>query len=338
MSDTIFNSLTLLYLTTSLWILKKPTTLLVILHFVVFYFTINVRYTALFYPILSFSILIIHVKRSKRFLFLSSVPILISLLIYTIDKNEIYETYEVDEFSGFSGWATLNNAVSIIPYIDLKPENIDDKDNKFIHTVITSYPDSIYSHKHINATDFMWKNDFPGKQMLYYTMKTEGYSYTKAWVYMGKKFKKHSSFLIKNYPLEYFKYYLFPNFKQLFYAYKIPHVKKFKPNKFIRDYFNLHIQNYDYEYSFLHKINPIRKIFTTFLWIIFFGSIITIFRKKDHYLEEQKNLVYFLLMFLLFYAGFSIIAHPINNFRYLIPIYCVQLLIPSIVLNKVLSK
>jgi hypothetical protein len=338
MSDSIFNSLTIIYLTTALWIIKKPNGLNITLHLILLYFVINVRYAALFYPILSVGIFLLHIKKHKVYTIAAILPILISFHIFYSGKSEVNKVYGINEFSGFSGWATANNAVAIIPYIDLKPNDIEDKEIKFFHQVMTSYPDSIYAHKHINATDFMWKRAFPGKEILKYTIETQKYSYTKSWIYLGQKYKKYALFLIKRYPLQYFKYYLFPNFKQLFYSYKIPHVKKFTSNKLYDSYFNLKSEKYDYQYSFIHKFNPIRKLFIPILWFIFLLAVIILFVKRKLILTESKNLILFLLLFIIFYAGFSIIAHPINNFRYLIPIYSIQLLIPCIVCNKLLAK
>lgn len=338
MSDSIFNSLTLLYLTTALWIIKHPNLVNTIFHFIVLYLTINVRYAALFYPILSIVIFILHSKKNKLFIAVALVPLLIGTIIYFDTKSTIKKTYDIEQFSAFGGWALANNAVSIIPHIYLEPEEIENEDSRLIHKIITRFPDSTYSHKHINATDFMWKKNFPGKNVLYHIQRESKLRYTQAWMLTGNKFKIYGSFLIKNYPIEYFKYYIFPNCKQLFYSYKVPNVKKYVPSNLSKGYFNLQFDRYDYKYSFLHKLNPIRKIFIPLLWILFFGSIVVLFKKKLIFKNEQTLLLLFLLIFFLTYVGFSIIAHPINNFRYLIPIYCIQLLTPIIVLNKTLRK
>ena len=338
MSDSIFNSLTLLYLTSALWIIKKPNVLNVTLHLIFLYMVINVRYAALFYPILSLGVLLFNFKKHKLYIIASLLPILISFNIYYNSKAEVNNVYEIDEFSGFSGWAIANNAVSMIPYIDLKPEDIKDKEIRFFHQIMTSYPDSIYSHHHINATDFMWKRAFPGKEILKYTIETQKYSYTKSWIFVGTKLKKYGAFLIKRYPLKYLKHYLIPNIKQLFYAYEIPEVNEFVSNKLYNQYFNMDINRYKYDYSFLHKLNPIRKIANPFIWLVFLASVITFFIRRKQFMKDHQNLILLLLLFTMFYAVFSVIAHPINNFRYLIPIYCIQLVIPCIVLNKLLAK
>lgn len=338
MSDSVFNSLTLIYLATAFWIIKQPTALNIILHVVVLYLLIKVRYAALFYPILSFCILLLHSKKKRIFILVSLIPIIVSVKIYNETKSKTKEVYGLNEFSGFNGWATANNAVSIIPYIQLQPNEIKDRDSRVIHQIVTSYPDSAYQYKYINKTSFMWSKNFPGKKIHFYYMQNKKYNYNKAWIYAGMKLRNYSSFLIKRYPMKYFRYYLFQNFKYVFYTFKIPNVNKYTPDNLSKEYFQLKIDNYDYKYSFLHKFNTPRKIFTPILWVIFLISVVVMFIKNMVFQNDLSKLFVFILIFIISYVGFSIIAHPINNFRYLIPIYCFQLLIPCVVLNKMLSK
>lgn len=341
MSDSIFNSLTLLYITSSLWILKQPNIRNITVHLIILYVVINVRYAALFYPILSVVIFLYHIKKNILFGFVSILPIVITIFIYVDTKSRVKEIYHVDEFSPFSGWAMANNAVSVIPHINLRADAIEDKENKFIHQVVSSFPDSIYQFKYIRETSFMWNKEFPGKQILFYTVKQKQLGYSNSWAFTGQKFKKYGSFLIKKYPLEYFKYYLYPNFKQLFSSYKIPNVRVYKPDKLSTGYFNLDFDEFRYHFSFLHKFNSIRKVFTPLLWILFIVSVFALLGARTIFKKDQKILIAFVLIFILCYAGFSVIAHPINNFRYLIPIYSLQLLIISIVLkerNNIFSK
>ncbi len=335
MSDSIFNSLTLLYLFSAMMILKKPKIGYIIGNLIVLYLIINVRYSAIYYPVLTSLILIFKLNKNRKYVIVSIMPLFLLLKMYVDTKAETKKTYKLDSFSGFSGWAMANNAVSILPYIDLNPDDIEDLDNKIIHTIVTSFPDSMYTHENINKTGFMWFKNFSGKRVLSYYMQKKKYSYVKAWIYTGSKFKDYGKFLISEYPFEYLKYYLYPNFKQLFYNYRIPRQRNFKVDDLIKEYYDYDINTVEYESnsSFLHKFNGIRDVTSILLWIILIFSLTYLFIKQKSINAFQKPQMAFLIIFFLCYCGLSVIAHPINNFRYLIPIYSIQLLIPILAVN-----
>lgn len=338
MSDTIFNSLTLLFLATSFWIIIKPNFLNISLHLTILYLVINVRYAALFYPILSIGLFLMHINKNKWYIVLAVLPVLIGIKIYKDTKAETKKVYQYNEFSAFSGWAAANNAVSIIPHIDLPLKEFRNKDSRFIHRIITSYPDSTYHFKNIKATHFMWRKDFPGKHVFVYNAKTKNLRYTNAWIYTGRQFKDYASFLIKKYPFKYFRYYLWPNFMNMFQSYDIPNIKQYTPDKLSTEYFELDFKNHVYKNSFLHKTNPIRKIYTPLLWIICIASGIFLVIKRNSMEINKQKLLGFSLLFLILYLGFSVLAHPINNFRYLMPIYCIQVLIPLVAILRFAKK
>jgi len=337
MSDSIFHSLTLIYLATALWMIKKPNPYNIILHFVVLYLVINVRYAALFYPVMSIGILLLHAKQKKLYWLVAIIPAIIGFKIHHDTKAETKKVFGIDEFSGFSGWASANNAAAMIPYIDLQPSEIRDNQLNIIHQITTSFPDSVYQQKYIKATSFMWRKEFPGKRVLFYNMQNTRYNYVKAWVYTGKQFKEYAFFLIKRYPFKYIQHYIIPNFMRLFESFKIP-AKKYVPDDLSKGYYNLSIDEYEFEHAFLHKFDGARKVLEPALWVIFLAAVCVLFIKRMVLSSPNKEALIFLLLFLAFYAGFSVLAHPINNFRYLIPIYCIQLFVPCLVLYKLLSK
>lgn len=338
MSDSIFNTLTIVYITSSLWLIHKPQTINVLLHLIVLFLVINVRYTALFYPIISSIILIVQARKKYLYAIIALLPIFLLIKIYSDIRAQTRELYGFHEFSGFSGWALANNVVSIIPYIDLQPEQFRDPELKFIHQVITSYPDTIYTPEQVRTTQFMWSQTYPGKRILAQFIRTKSFKYQKAWIYSGIKFKEYGKILIKEYPWLYTKHFLFPNFKQLFVGFDINLKETYEPNELNINYFNSESEDYTYPSPFFHKLNGIRKISTPILWILFIIGLTYLFWKRKNNTSEENKALIFILSFFILFTGFSVVAHPINNFRYLIPVYFVLCLIPIIALNKAVNK
>jgi hypothetical protein len=60
--------------------------------------------------------------------------------------------------------------------------------------------------------------------------------------------------------------------------------------------------------------------------------------KRIVWSNAQKLMLLSLILFLLAFLAVSVYAAPINNFRYLMPIYYAQILIPFLVFVGVLKK
>ncbi|MGM0650851.1 MAG: hypothetical protein ACQES1_10150 [Bacteroidota bacterium] len=344
MSESIFNSLTLLFITSALWFNSSKhayvNALVIIFHLVVLYFAFNVRYVALFYPIISLACFLLFIKNKFLAVILSLLPVFV--IINTIDKTkrDMKKHTGIETFSGFSGWALANNAVSIIPHIDLKPEEIKDKELRYIHEVVTSFPDSVYNDYNITKTYFMWDKEFPGKKAFLKIANDKGYQYVQGWVYAGTLYNEYGKMLIKKYPLEFFRHYILMNTGLLFKYWDIKNPKVYEPDKLQKQWFNLDIDKYEYECTFFSSMNPVWEIIHYIRWLVLIGSIIWVivkFKWFDFNLTQKRILGIFIL-FLLGYYAFSIIGHPINNYRYLIPTYAFVLAIPYIVLNQYLIR
>lgn len=347
LSDTIFNSLTLMFITTLFWITQSKNSItkgiIIFIHILLLYLAFNVRYSALFYPAISLICLLFLSKNKMLGAAISLIPIFVIFGTYKKTKSQMNKHIGIDTFSGFSGWAMANNAVSIIPYIDLKPNEIKDKKSAFIHSVVKQFPDSVYSKKRIIATDFMWNKKSSGKQAFFQIRKTNNMSYVKGWVYSGLLLNKYAITLIKKYPYQYFKHFILMNTKQVFKFFNIWNPKTYKPDKLQKEWFNLDIEEYKFTSEFFKKINPVLMIFHYLRWILFISAslFLMIKIKSLDFNNYQRKLFWIIIIFIVFYIGFSIISHPVNNFRYMTPTYIYQLFViytAGIGVLKILNK
>jgi hypothetical protein len=60
--------------------------------------------------------------------------------------------------------------------------------------------------------------------------------------------------------------------------------------------------------------------------------------RKLNWSVEQKLIVGALILFIGAFCGASTIAAPINNFRYMMPIFYAQLTIPVLILASIISS
>ena len=292
MSDSIFVSLTMLYIATLFWIKDNWKWFLV--HIIILFIALNVRYTAIFYPIVS----MIFLWKSPRMV----IPLLVAVGFYFFTKNKMEEDIGYKTFSGFGGWAIANNAVSVIPYTKSR---FTDPNLKYIHSVIEAYPDSVYSKEKIIATSFMWSPKLPGKQILYSYLNNSKKSYSYGFNYIGDLYKEYGIALIKKHPIEYIKRFIIPNILQIFKFYEPKYDQFLGKCSVCPDWYG--------EYTvkertgFIAKLNLINILFMLLkLGLLIYGII-----------YGDRKLIIFILLFL----AFSVTSHPINNWRYLIPLY-----------------
>lgn len=335
MSDSLFYDLTLLYLASMLWLMRFRKWWILLVHLLILYFLLYVRYTALIYPFIT-AIGLLWGKFSFKKLGVAIVPLLVLGIFHHNVKASMNKQFGVEIFSGFSGWALANNAVSVIPYIDLEAEDIKNPRVRYVHSFVASKPDSIYDTKYIIGTSFMWKPEWPAKQMMQDYKKTVPTSYPKLWLYSSKLLSEYGQYLIKNYPWQYFNHFIVPNFLQLFQTFEIREWSTF--NSLNLGYFEYPVEEYDYDTPLISILDPFRKVATSILWVASVISIVFLVINRNKIDPVEKRMLIFLLFFFLGHSFISVIAHPINNFRYLTPIYPVLLLFTLFSVNLMITN
>lgn len=337
MSDSLFYALSLLYLSSGLWFIRLDNKWwIVLLHLLLLYVILYTRYVALIYPFVSIVALLWGSVSWKRFAW-AVTPLLVTFMFYNGVKDRMEEVFGMEIFSGFGGWAMANNAVSIVPYIDLKLSDIKDPNVKYVHSFVIQQPDSIYADKEfINGTHFMWGKEMPPKRMLQDYKKKRPTTYAKLWLLSGQMLGEYGIYLIKHYPFQYFKHFVIPNTMYLFQTFRIEEWEEFKPLGL--EYFEYPVDTYKYEKPLISRVYPFRVAVTSALWILGLGAIIYLVVKRKALKPEYVAGLVFCLVFVLAHCFMSVIAHPINNFRYLMPIYPLLLIIVLFTVNSILES
>ena len=341
MSDSLFLSLTLLFITTCIWIVYSGSYVAMIANLLLLWWCMDARYIGLVYPIFSAAALVWTLWKRFKWLALASslLPLLLLYVYRSGATDKMKEEFGVETFSSFGGWQKANNGVAVLPYVKVDPNEITEPQIKAIHQIVRQFPDSVFNTDAIMATSFMWTRNYPGKQCLAQYIQQSGTPYMKAWAYLGTQMELYGDFLQSHYRGEYFKHYIIPNFRNIFKVYEIGEYKEFNAYANMKAFFTTDRDKYEYKKEFFKPLTAIRQICDSLLWILLIGSIIggaLMFRKID-WTRDQKVAVVMLVLFIGAFCGASTIAAPINNFRYMMPIFYVQILVPVLVLSGIVA-
>lgn len=342
MSDSLFVSLTLLFLTTGFWLVYNASYWMAAIHLLLLYWCIDARYIGLFYPIFAAVFLFLGFREKNKWLAIGTavIPLLIVLIYRSNATDAMKEEFGQETFSAFSGWQRANNAVAVLPYVKVNADEIQDPQLKTIHQIIRSFPDSLFSTKDIIATNFMWVKSYPGKAVLFQYIQQTQTPYLQAWVAVGVQMEKYGAFLQDKYKSEYFTHFILPNFKNIFEVFEINEGTKFTADANIKSAFAVDVDTYEYKHSFFKPLTGIRKIGDLLVWMALLLSVIAglIFFKKLQFSTAQLFIIGGALLFIGAFLGASVIAAPINNFRYIMPIYFMQIVVPVLVLERVMKS
>lgn len=331
MSDNLFTSLTLILITLCLWLVHRPMVGLLVPIIIFLVWIISIRYLGLAYP--AFIIPIIFLAFRKKM-----VPIISSLVIVVVlygyiqkIKRGTEEDQGVEIFSAFGGWQHANNALHVIPHIDLSTPAISstDRDLLFIDSVVRySYPINahLYPDEHSTSYAFIWLDSLPLRMAFNYMMpRLNKGSYYGNWNEMGSKLQEYGSLLIKEHFPEYFRYYLVNNTIRTAH----PPVEIFEsfdnPNAaVINQWFNMPeglntMPRYDFLRPVLRNLSPVY----TFYWLLFLASSVYFgvmaWRKKIGTSSTLFKLILALWIFVIMYTAASIYGASVN-LRFLLPL------------------
>lgn len=323
MSDSIFISLTLIWMTTAIWILYNRNMITVALHLIILLLIIQVRYSGLFYPIFSIFVLAYSFRKNKLLaLALSVLPILVGGYVYIKSTQVMHKLVGINTFSSFSGWQIANNALHITPYVHMDEADFKEPVCRKIHTFVKALPDSVYKSNGLTC-NYIWDKSYPLKQYMFYTMQENNRYYLRAWVMASLEFNQYGSTVIRKHPAAFIQHYIIPNIQEMV----LPshgeilsnHTPVAKDNKwFIQD-----AKTYDEStVNIFEKYAPLLPMITLFQWILLLLGVICLFLPvfKKSFLQPQWEIILFTMLFIVMYLAFSIYAAPIAV-RYLLPIH-----------------
>lgn len=342
MSDSLFVSLTLFYITTGIWIIYSGGYAAIAANLLLLWWCMDCRYIGLFYPFLSAAAVSWALWKRFKWLALAAglLPLLLLLFYYSNATDKMKEEFGIETFSAFGGWQKANNGVAVLPYVKVDLQEISQPQIKAIHQIVRQFPDSCFNTASIMATNFMWTRGYPGKQCLAQYIQQSGTPYLTAWVYLGTQMDLYGDFLQSRYKTAYFSHYILPNFLNIFKVYDIGEYKDFTADANTKAFFTTDRDNYQYKTSFFRPLTGLRKMGDALGWLALIASVIAglLLLNKLAWTVEQKLVVAFMVVFIAAFCGASVLAAPINNFRYMMPVFYCQFSVPVLVLAALLKQ
>lgn len=217
-SDALFLSISLIWFTQLLWILYRPTGMLIISNAVVLFIAFIVRYNALFYPILSIIALMLTNYRVVIKIAGVGLSILLIAAFIQFTSYQYYKISGIRQFSPFTGWQIANNALYGYRSVDsLHKKDVPIKFRK-LDRMVRTYFDT--SHRELQrnpqelidaSTVYMWDPNSPLQIYKRGLSVKDTTSELQKWATAAPLLSEYGYFLIRSYPNEYLKHYLLPN-------------------------------------------------------------------------------------------------------------------------------
>ncbi len=156
LSDQLFASLTLLYITTLLLYIRERKLVVLLLHCVLIYFCIELRFVSLFYGFFSALTILLFVGSKKQKL-IGIVSVLFAhFYAYIVNVGRNGTQFDVPVFSAFSGWTRANNMLYVLGDIKYDPRNFDDPEIRKLHIFLKNYMDTTSFRCQKITTDYIW--------------------------------------------------------------------------------------------------------------------------------------------------------------------------------------
>lgn len=344
MSDGLFNSLTILFISTALWLIYTPNIWMVIIHIFCLALLYNIRYIGMFYVPISVIVLFWSFQRKAAALrlFMICVPIVVFFFIQNSTREEYKKITGVNTTSGFSGWQLMNNASVLIPTAKKIPINeFSHGLEQLYHRYLMTCPDTIFTTKAALSTGLMWDKNSPFKQFVYHYMQMSNQPYALAWVETGELYSKYSKKIIFSYPFDFTFHYIIPSFISFFEFKEIgEHTNEFKNEPIYQDFYGIKMESYKHTCNLFTDINPLRHVLHYIYWIslIVAAAFFIIKTKTNDFSSKNWQLSFLLLLFIFIYIGTSTLASPNTTWRYAMPIYVPSIIFIGSIINGLSTR
>ncbi|ACU57541.1 hypothetical protein [Chitinophaga pinensis] len=321
-SDALFATFSLLWLTTLFWLIYEPNIRMFVFHALILGFVFSVRYNALYYPIISILVIFMTKGVLKEKLLRIAIVLLPVAWFVTYTTLTFKEQLGVSIFSPFGGWQMGSNALFMYAHVPPKRTNIPKQFVK-LHNFTIQHMDSLSKLKQRPDGElgiyYLWDEKAPLKLYLADKYKKDSTTpYLKRWASVSPLYGQYGTWLIKQHPGAFLKYYIWPNFLN----YYSP------PTEFLGIY-NMGSDTVDpgavswfgYKSNKVHHFSKNKNIILTAIFplllaminvIFFFGFIGFVilggFSKVSPY---YRKVLWVMLMIWLGNLAFSVLASPI---------------------------
>lgn len=217
-SDGFFLALSLIWLTLLLWIIHSPSKKFIVYHSLVIFIAFTVRYNAMIYPIIAIIAFLLSPISMRNKLAGIGMMVLLCGLFAGFTSFKYYKLTGYWQYSPFSGWQFANNAMYAYRYVDKKDRKSVPDQYKELDIMIREYFDSTRNTKRFPvesikaSTFYMWSRGLPLMKYRDSLFKKQPkIPELKKWAAMGPLYKDYGIYIIRQYPWQFLKYFIWPN-------------------------------------------------------------------------------------------------------------------------------
>jgi hypothetical protein len=332
LSDAIFTALSIVWLVQLIQQFIRPSVRGVLLMGVVVGALFTLRYTAIYYPVITGLALLMSKHKPWMKLAGTVAPLVLMIPFVLFTEAETKKVTGTAEFSVFGGWQIANNALYMYRDIHVDPKDLP-PGSQGLDSIVRRYyqvlPAAYFNFDDFPGTFFIKHADAPLKQYMirHYAKELDSDQFM-AWGKVSPMYNAYGSYLIKHYPLAFARTYLWMNTKNYF----DPFLEKFDVYNLEEDSLWLQAQ-----YWFHLKTPAVRSISKTlpgklfffyvplFLVLNIYFSVCMIWLyvtgKIRRLTPMMQKTLFFLSGYLLVNFGFSIFATPVVLRYQLIPMF-----------------
>ena len=218
-SDPLFAALSLFWFTQLLWIIHKPRLHQLFIQATLLFLCFTVRNNAYYYPIIA-AIAFLLSRQTWQFKLAGILLPFVLILPFVIHtRNAAYKMTGHKMYSFFTGWQLANNALYMRGHIEVDSNQFTSKEVRQLNALAEQY----FYKRSPEFDDFLaahggnWYIQYfnaPLKQFVTLNFKPKDeLTSIVAWGKASVVFEEYGSYLIKHYPLPYFRHFVWKNLK-----------------------------------------------------------------------------------------------------------------------------
>lgn len=216
-ADALFTGLSLLWITSLLWIIYQPKKWLPGAQALLLLACFTVRYNAIYYPLISLFVFFISRQslRSRVAGMALSLGLVAASFLFTSQKMKTLTGQW--QFSAFGGWQLANNALYMYEHIPAGQRGPIPPQFASLEKMVRQHMDTL-AKVQLNAEDslnsffYLWNARGPLIQYLIRQHKKDSVDpYFKKWASEGPLYSQYAQYLIRKYPIEFAGEFVWPN-------------------------------------------------------------------------------------------------------------------------------
>jgi hypothetical protein len=228
-SDALFLALSLLWLIVLMEMILRPSWWWVWIQLILLVFIFNTRYVALYYPaVASIAFLLARDRQASGLapggLLFRLTGLALSIVVIFAGtaaiKGVTRRETGANIFSAFSGWQIANNALNMYPYIPVDTAGMPSPETRELAGYVRAYFDTagpaLSQREPFATTAYMWERNLPLHRYMQARQKKERQNYFITWNRVGPAFTEYGYHLVRQHPIAYSRYYMWPSAKGFF--------------------------------------------------------------------------------------------------------------------------